>query len=134
MEKRKPLIVFGLIIIFTFLFYNQPPGLNLLIFEIILIAAALINLKPRYLTNIQKFLIGIFIAGALCYVINFTLLALIFNVISGVVLITFLAQPTLKSIFYAIPAGVSAMPSSIGLLFGRIANHTPLRSKPSLIY
>ena len=132
MYKLKPLIVFGLIVLFVYLFYNHPPGLNILVFEVLLICCNLYYIKVKLTPRLITLLIT-FITTALLFVINYTTISLLFNLVNITLVVAYLNQPLLKSLLYPFIGGLKLFPKSAGIYLSDLSQRTALRNKPSLI-
>ncbi|MBI9067740.1 MAG: DUF4173 domain-containing protein [Salinivirgaceae bacterium] len=97
--KNKPLLlVFLHALLFTFLFYKQTIGINLLIFELLSIGSLLLILKIK-LTDIPAIVVlfGTIIT-AIFTVINFSVIVIFINICSYLLLTGVMVYPKAKSL------------------------------------
>lgn len=110
MQKNHSLLAAPLLAaLFSFLFYKQALGLNLLIFETVTIAYLLIFKKDKikYLNSWTIFLGTIL--SAVMVVVNYSTISIVINIISFFILIGTLIYPEARSLF-----------TSIGLSFNTV--------------
>ncbi|MES2766884.1 MAG: DUF4173 domain-containing protein [Bacteroidota bacterium] len=95
---KKAWIFLALPVIFTFLFYNQSIGLNLFIFETLVLSALLIR-KDVWLNNKNSIAVfaGTFLSAAFV-VINYSWTAILANFLSFYILIGLLIYPETRSL------------------------------------
>lgn len=121
MKKHTlPILVICLSLAFTFLFYNHPLGLNLLIFEMLVTSIILFIQRENPRTFLGNFAIGTTLVTAISYVINYTAFSLITNIISFFILTGVLIYPEARSLVTSIHLSLSNLFLSISNFFTRL--------------
>ncbi len=107
--KTKILSVFALATLFSYLFYEQKLGLNILIFELISLSI-LFYFKQIDLRNTKTIfaLLG-FSISIVSFVWNYSVFAFLINFLFGLYLIGILTYPILKNHFNAILIGLTSI-------------------------
>lgn len=115
--KAKIVSTVSLAILFSYLFYQQNIGVNLLLFEAVGLLLLLLFKQIDLKRNILRFaLIGVILSLG-SYMINYSAFALIMNFLFGIFFIGLLSYPELKNKFLAFfIAGISAVVSPVGFV------------------
>jgi hypothetical protein len=92
------LAVAAFAVIFTALFYRQTAGLNVLLFELLLILFVLLIQKPTLQSTLASFALAATFLTAFAFVIQFTVFALLINIISFFLLTGVLIYPQAASL------------------------------------
>jgi len=102
-QKKELSIILLLAVIYTILFHNNPLGLNLLIFEFLVVIGLLLLRKPLFKSPaLITATSGLLITG-FAVVYAFSAWAIFINILVFFVFIGCLAFPQIKSFFHAIP-------------------------------
>jgi len=124
MKKRIPLsiLVFFSGILFTVLFYKQTPGLNLLLFEAIIISVILFIQHDRPQSRIAIFTCCATLASAIAFVINYTNFAFVVNLVSFYLFIGVLIFQEAKSVSTSFGLAASNLRLSVQKFFAGLGS------------
>jgi len=115
-----PVLVLTLSLIFTFLFYKESLGINLLIFELLVICNILFVQRDNPQNLLTFFSITTTIVTAISYVINYTEFSLITNLISFFIMTGVFIYPKAKSLITSIRLSISNIAFAIPNFFRTI--------------
>lgn len=119
--KSKILTVLCLSLLYSYLFYNQELGLNFLVFEFSILALLIYFKQLNFKNNKIQFALVGFCISILSFIWNYSVFALVVNVIFAIYLIGVISYPQVKNHFYGIIIGLYSMSLSLIELFKNIS-------------
>lgn len=102
-----PVIILFSASLFTFLFYKQSFGINLLLFELIIIAIILFVQKDKLQSVYARFICAATVISGASVVINYTTFAIVINILSFFILTGVLIYPRAKSLMTSLELSFS---------------------------